>query len=113
MLPEECAAVLSWDIPGQAATNSANGVHYGPGGWARESHGQAAQRVRPFLIRGHGSAFGHGGPAMLADQVSVGWADRVARALAPVRDVSRDDADSDDPRLGAPARADPYAGPAR
>ena len=31
---------------------------------------------------------------MLADQVSVGWADRVARALAPVRDVSRDDADS-------------------
>jgi DNA segregation ATPase FtsK/SpoIIIE, S-DNA-T family len=94
VLPEECAAVLSWDIPGQAATNSANGVHYGPGGWARESHGPAAQRVRPFLIRGHGSAFGHGGPAMLADQVSVGWADRVARALAPVRDVSRDDADS-------------------
>ena len=94
VLPEECAAVLSWDIPGQAATNSANGVHYGPGGWARESHGPAAQRVRPFLIRGHGSVFGHGGPAMLADQVSVGWADRVARALAPVRDVSRDDADS-------------------
>ena len=31
---------------------------------------------------------------MLADQVSVGWADRVARALAPVRDVSRDDSDS-------------------
>ena len=94
VLPEECAAVLSWDIPGQVATNSANGVHYGPGGWARESHGPAAQQVRPFLIRGHGSVFGHGGPAMLADQVSVGWADRVARALAPVRDVSRDDADS-------------------
>jgi DNA segregation ATPase FtsK/SpoIIIE, S-DNA-T family len=94
VLPEECAAVLSWDIPGQTEVSSANGVHYGPGGWARESHGPAAQRVRPFLIRGHGSAFGHGGPAMLADQVSVGWADRVARALAPVRDVSRDDADS-------------------
>ena len=41
VLPEECAAVLSWDIPGQAATNSANGVHYGPGGWARASHGAA------------------------------------------------------------------------
>jgi len=94
VLPEECAAVLSWDIPGQAAGNSANGVHYGPGGWATASHGHAPLRVRPFLIRGHGSVFGHGGPAVLADQVSVGWADRVARALAPVRDVSRDDADS-------------------
>ena len=94
VLPEECAAVLSWDIPGQAAANGANGVHYGPGGWATASHGQAALRVRPFLIRGHGSVFGHGGPAILADQVSIGWADRVARALAPVRDVSRDDADS-------------------
>jgi S-DNA-T family DNA segregation ATPase FtsK/SpoIIIE len=52
VLPEECAVVLSWDIPGQ------------------------------------------GGPAMLADQVSVAWADRVARALAPVRDVSRDDSAS-------------------
>jgi DNA segregation ATPase FtsK/SpoIIIE, S-DNA-T family len=94
VLPEECAAVLSWDIPGQAAASSANGVHYGPGGWASQSHGQAALRARPFLIRGHGSVFGHGGPAILADQVSAGWADRVARALAPVRDVSRDDADS-------------------
>jgi S-DNA-T family DNA segregation ATPase FtsK/SpoIIIE len=94
VLPEECAAVLSWDIPGQATASSANGVHYGPGGWASQSHGQAARRVRPFLIRGHGSVFGHGGPAILADQVSIGWADRVARALAPVRDVSRDDADS-------------------
>ena len=94
VLPEECAAVLSWDIPGQAAGNSANGMHYGPGGWATASHGHAPLRVRPFLIRGHGSVFGQGGPAILADQVSVGWADRVARALAPVRDVSRDDADS-------------------
>jgi S-DNA-T family DNA segregation ATPase FtsK/SpoIIIE len=31
-------------------------------------------------------------PPLLADQVAVPWADRVARALAPVRDVSRDDA---------------------
>lgn len=29
---------------------------------------------------------------ILADQVSVSWCDRLARALAPVRDVSRDDA---------------------
>lgn len=32
--------------------------------------------------------------AVLADQVSVAWCERVARALAPIRDVSRDDADS-------------------
>src|SRR5216683_3033730 len=57
VLPEECAAVLSWDIPGQAATSTANGVHYGPGGWATQSHGHAAMRVRPFLIRGQGSVF--------------------------------------------------------
>lgn len=95
VLPEECAAVLSWDMPGQAAANSATGVQHGPGGWATAAHGgSAASRVRPFLLRGHGSVFGQGGPAMLADQVSVGWADRVARALAPVQDVSRDDADS-------------------
>ncbi|MFF9330179.1 FtsK/SpoIIIE domain-containing protein [Streptomyces sp. NPDC014776] len=31
---------------------------------------------------------------VLADQVAVAWCERVARALAPVRDVSRDDADS-------------------
>ncbi|MCX4478601.1 FtsK/SpoIIIE domain-containing protein [Streptomyces cellulosae] len=31
---------------------------------------------------------------VLADQVSVAWCERVARAMAPVRDVSRDDADS-------------------
>ena len=58
------------------------------------SHSAAPSAVRPFLIRGHGGAFGQGGPAMLADQVSVAWADRVARALAPVRDVSRDDSAS-------------------
>jgi S-DNA-T family DNA segregation ATPase FtsK/SpoIIIE len=31
---------------------------------------------------------------VLADQVSTGWADRVARTLAPVRDMSRDDAEA-------------------
>ena len=31
---------------------------------------------------------------VLADQVSPAWADRMARALAPVRDVSRDDGDA-------------------
>ncbi|MGD0245423.1 MAG: FtsK/SpoIIIE domain-containing protein, partial [Streptosporangiaceae bacterium] len=93
VLPEECAAVLSWDIPGQG-NGDHHGVRTGPGGWTVASHGAAPSPVRPFLIRGHGGPFGQGGPAMLADQVSVGWADRVARALAPVRDVSRDDADS-------------------
>ncbi|HMH36016.1 MAG TPA: FtsK/SpoIIIE domain-containing protein, partial [Streptosporangiaceae bacterium] len=93
VLPEECAVVLSWDIPGQANGNH-HGVRVGAGGWSVASHGAAPSAVRPFLIRGHGGAFGQGGPAMLADQVSVAWADRVARALAPVRDVSRDDSDS-------------------
>jgi DNA segregation ATPase FtsK/SpoIIIE, S-DNA-T family len=35
--------------------------------------------------------------AVLADQVSPAWADRMARALAPVRDVSRDDGDASIP----------------
>ncbi|MBV9857715.1 MAG: hypothetical protein JOY82_24855, partial [Streptosporangiaceae bacterium] len=60
-LPEECAAVVSWD-PGHA-------------GWIT------------MRVAGLGQA-----AAALADQVSVSWADRVARALAPIRDVSRDDA---------------------
>ena len=93
VLPEECAVVLSWDIPGQGNGNH-HGVRVGAGGWSVASHGAAPSAVRPFLIRGHGGAFGQGGPAMLADQVSVAWADRVARALAPVRDVSRDDSAS-------------------
>src|SRR5260370_7654032 len=43
------------------------------------------------LLKGHGlEAVG----PVLADQVSVAWCDRVARALAPVRDVSREDAES-------------------
>jgi DNA segregation ATPase FtsK/SpoIIIE, S-DNA-T family len=32
--------------------------------------------------------------AVLADQVGVAWADRVARALAPIRDTSREDGDA-------------------
>jgi S-DNA-T family DNA segregation ATPase FtsK/SpoIIIE len=95
VLPEECAAVLSWDIPGQGAgvARRADGVHYGPGGWAVASHEAAGEGggVLPFLIRMHGSGL-EKVPPLLADQVAVPWADRVARALAPVRDVSRDDA---------------------
>ena len=104
LLPEECTSVLSWEIPGHAANGGAaggtangrlDGVHYGAGGWAVAPHDRAAPApIRPFLLRGQGGVFGHSSPALLADQVSIGWADRVARALAPVRDVSRDDSDS-------------------
>ena len=60
LLPEECAAVVTWD-------------------WDRPGHVQ---------IRGGGlDDVG----TMLADQVSPAWCDRLARALAPVRDVSRED----------------------
>jgi S-DNA-T family DNA segregation ATPase FtsK/SpoIIIE len=59
-LPEECAAVLSWD------------------------------RDRPGWVTMRGSGLDLIGGA-LADQVSIAWVDRLARALAPVRDVSRDD----------------------
>ncbi len=63
MLPEECAAVASWDPELPACVN----------------------------LRGGGlEVLGR----VLADQVSPAWADRMARALAPVRDVSRDDADA-------------------
>jgi S-DNA-T family DNA segregation ATPase FtsK/SpoIIIE len=42
-------------------------------------------------LRGHGlDAIGR----VLADQVSPAWCDRLARALAPVRDVSREDSES-------------------
>jgi S-DNA-T family DNA segregation ATPase FtsK/SpoIIIE len=41
----------------------------------------------------HGSGLDHV-PPVLADQVTVAWADRMARSLAPVRDVGRDDAAS-------------------
>jgi DNA segregation ATPase FtsK/SpoIIIE, S-DNA-T family len=60
-LPEECAAVVSWDPRD-------------PG------------RVR---MRGAGLD-----QVALADQVSISWADRLARALAPIRDVSRDDSNA-------------------
>jgi S-DNA-T family DNA segregation ATPase FtsK/SpoIIIE len=93
VLPEECTAVLSWDIPGRS-TADAHGERTGPDGWVTRADSGGPAKTRPFLIRGHGAVFGQSGTAMLADQVSVGWADRVARALAPVRDVSRDDGES-------------------
>jgi S-DNA-T family DNA segregation ATPase FtsK/SpoIIIE len=62
-LPEECAAVLSWDDR-----------YFG---WVR--------------MRGTGLDLPE---VALADQVSISWADRLARALAPIRDVSRDDSDA-------------------
>src|SRR5690606_1628880 len=43
------------------------------------------------LLRGGGlDAIG----PVLADQVSIAWCDRLARALAPIRDVSRQDSDA-------------------
>ncbi|HZR49962.1 MAG TPA: FtsK/SpoIIIE domain-containing protein [Streptosporangiaceae bacterium] len=47
----------------------------------------------PGWVRMRGAGLDLAGLA-LADQVSVSWADRVARALAPIRDVSRDDSDA-------------------
>ncbi|WKX70978.1 FtsK/SpoIIIE domain-containing protein [Streptomyces sp. XD-27] len=47
----------------------------------------------PSTVHLRGGGFEAAGD-VLADQVSVSWCERVARALAPVRDVSRDDADS-------------------
>lgn len=50
-----------------------------------------AEQPGRVTLRGSGSeALG----PVLADQVSPAWADRMARALAPVRDVSRDDPDA-------------------
>ncbi len=94
VLPEECAAVLSWEIPGHTAAIASDGVHYGPGGWAVSAHDQASAGLaaQPFLLRPHGPGFFDA--PLLADQVSVAWAELVARALAPVRDVSRDDSDA-------------------
>jgi DNA segregation ATPase FtsK/SpoIIIE, S-DNA-T family len=63
LLPEECAAVASWDP------------------------------AEPARVTLRGSGLDVLDP-VLADQVSPAWADRMARALAPVRDVSRDDADA-------------------
>ena len=48
---------------------------------------------RPGWLTLQGSGFDVLGQ-VLADQVGVAWADRVARAMAPVRDVSRDDAEA-------------------
>jgi DNA segregation ATPase FtsK/SpoIIIE, S-DNA-T family len=47
---------------------------------------------RPTHVRLHGNGLDSVG-AVLADQVTPAWCDRLARALAPVRDVSRDDDD--------------------
>ena len=58
-LPEECAAVVSFDA-------------YNPG---------------YVTLRGGTDVAG----LVLADQVGAGWADRAARALAPIRDISRED----------------------
>ncbi|MCO5969323.1 FtsK/SpoIIIE domain-containing protein [Actinoallomurus sp. WRP6H-15] len=52
---------------------------------------------RPAHVRLRGHGLDSLGP-ILADQVSTGWCDRMARALAPVRDVSRDDAEAAVPR---------------
>jgi DNA segregation ATPase FtsK/SpoIIIE, S-DNA-T family len=52
---------------------------------------------RPTHVRLRGHGLDSVGP-ILADQVSPSWCDRMARALAPVRDVSRDDAESAIPR---------------
>jgi S-DNA-T family DNA segregation ATPase FtsK/SpoIIIE len=46
----------------------------------------------PHTLRLRGQGLDALGP-VLADQVSAAWADRVGRALAPVRDVSREDAE--------------------
>ncbi|MFI0447763.1 FtsK/SpoIIIE domain-containing protein [Actinomadura sp. 6N118] len=46
----------------------------------------------PETLRLRGQGLDVIGP-VLADQVSAAWTDRVARALAPVRDVSREDAE--------------------
>ncbi|GAA2624262.1 FtsK/SpoIIIE domain-containing protein [Actinomadura fulvescens] len=46
----------------------------------------------PETLRLRGQGLDAIGP-VLADQVSAAWSDRVARALAPVRDVSREDAE--------------------
>lgn len=68
LLPEECAAVATWEWNGEV----------------------------PDTIRLRGQGLDAIGP-ILADQVSVAWCERVARALAPVRDVSREDADESIP----------------
>ncbi|MFD0685438.1 FtsK/SpoIIIE domain-containing protein [Actinomadura fibrosa] len=51
----------------------------------------------PSLVHLRGQGLDVIGP-VLADQVSPSWTDRVARALAPVRDVSREDAEESIPK---------------
>ncbi|MFB9835712.1 FtsK/SpoIIIE domain-containing protein, partial [Actinoallomurus acaciae] len=47
----------------------------------------------PTHVRLHGNGLDTVG-AVLADQVTPAWCDRLARAMAPVRDVSRDDTEA-------------------
>jgi DNA segregation ATPase FtsK/SpoIIIE, S-DNA-T family len=51
---------------------------------------------RPTHVRLRGEGLETYGP-VLAEQVSTAWCDRLARALAPVRDVSREDVDANLP----------------
>ncbi|GAA1291969.1 cell division protein FtsK [Planotetraspora silvatica] len=48
---------------------------------------------RPWLVRLRGAGLDNP-QEILGDQVTLGWCDRTARAMAAVRDVSREDADS-------------------
>ncbi|GII75520.1 cell division protein FtsK [Sphaerisporangium rufum] len=48
---------------------------------------------RPAYVRLRGGAADTDAD-IVADQVTIAWCDRLARAMAPVRDVSRDDADA-------------------
>ncbi|MEW9526995.1 FtsK/SpoIIIE domain-containing protein [Microbispora sp. NPDC049125] len=48
---------------------------------------------RPWLVRLRGGGLDLPGD-VIGDQVTLGWCDRMARAMAAVRDVSRQDADS-------------------
>ncbi|MFC4057951.1 FtsK/SpoIIIE domain-containing protein [Planomonospora corallina] len=65
LLPEECATVVQAEADGRL-------------------------RLRGGGLDGLGDLGDLGG--VLADQVSASWCDRLARSLAPIRDVSRDDA---------------------
>ncbi|MEU5867045.1 FtsK/SpoIIIE domain-containing protein [Nonomuraea sp. NPDC047529] len=52
------------------------------------------EHERPGLVRLRGGAQHDVPPEAVGDQVSVEWCDRLARAIAPLRDIGREDADS-------------------
>ncbi|MFF4623346.1 FtsK/SpoIIIE domain-containing protein [Nonomuraea jabiensis] len=52
------------------------------------------EHERPGLVRLRGGAQHDVPPEAIGDQVSVEWCDRLARAIAPLRDIGREDADS-------------------